>query len=78
MARRMRTSKAGLDLIMAFEGFRGRSEPLEDGGHIIGFGHTELAKEHQKITENSELLLIDMLSQFRALIPEANAPGNHN
>lgn len=50
MARRMRTSKAGLDLLMAFEGFRARSEPLEDGRYIIGFGHTELAKPNQKIS----------------------------
>ncbi|MEO0466968.1 MAG: lysozyme [Pseudomonadota bacterium] len=69
MARRMRTSKAGLDLIMGFEGFRARSEPLDDGRFIIGFGHTALAKQHQKISfEDARLIL-----QKRDLAPVEEA-----
>ena len=47
----MRTSKAGVDLIKTFEGFRDRSQRLPDGGWVIGYGHTRSAREGFQITE---------------------------
>lgn len=51
MALNMRTSQAGLDVIKAFEGFRGRSELLPNGRWIIGYGHLRRAKEGVRINE---------------------------
>lgn len=51
MALNMRTSQAGLDVIKAFEGFRGRSELLPNGRWIIGYGHLRRAKEGVRVNE---------------------------
>ena len=52
MALNMRTSQAGLDVIKAFEGFRGRSELLPNGRWIIGYGHVRRAKEGVRVNES--------------------------
>ncbi len=52
MALNMRTSQAGLDVIKAFEGFRGRSELLPNGRWIIGYGHLRRAKEGVRVNES--------------------------
>jgi len=51
MALNMRTSQAGLDVIKAFEGFRGRSEALPNGRWIIGYGHMRRAREGLRVSE---------------------------
>lgn len=51
MTGRMRTSRAGLELIKAFEGFREAAARLPDGRWIIGFGHVRTAREGITITE---------------------------
>lgn len=52
MALNMRTSQAGLNVIKAFEGFRGRSELLPNGRWIIGYGHLRRAKEGVRVNES--------------------------
>ncbi|MBR9807001.1 MAG: lysozyme [Alphaproteobacteria bacterium] len=44
MARQMRTSDKGVELIKSFEGFRARASRLPDGRWLIGYGHTETAR----------------------------------
>jgi|GEM_PF-273035 len=58
MTRRMRTSRAGIELIKSFEGFRPRAVKLESGGYLVGYGHRRSARDGAKITEaDAELLL---------------------
>lgn len=58
MARRMRISSNGLELIKSFEGFHSRSVERPDGGWMIGYGHTAAATENQKVSEaEAELIL---------------------
>jgi len=81
MAGRMRTSQAGLDLIMRFEGFRARSEALPGGGHVIGHGHTLHAKANQKITREDALSLLkghDLPPIERAIVARSLAPLGQN
>lgn len=60
MARTMRTSQAGLDLIKQFEGFRPRAVALEGSGHVIGYGHTRAARADLRITpSDAEAILRD-------------------
>ncbi len=47
----MRISRAGLELIKAFEGFREGAARLPDGRWIIGYGHVRTAREGVTITE---------------------------
>lgn len=57
----LRTSDAGLKLIMAYEGFRPESRKLPDGRWVIGYGHTKAAREGLKITETEAKAI---LSEF--------------
>lgn len=57
----LRTSDAGLKLIMAYEGFRSESRKLPDGRWVIGYGHTKAAREGLKITETEAKAI---LSEF--------------
>ena len=61
MAGRMRTSRAGLDLIKSFEGFHPRATVIEEGGPwLIGYGHTAGAREGLKVSEDdAEAILRD-------------------
>ena len=51
MASNMRTSRAGLDVIKAFEGFRSRYQELPDGRWIIGYGHVRAAREGVRVSQ---------------------------
>jgi GH24 family phage-related lysozyme (muramidase) len=57
----LRTSDAGLKLIMAYEGFRSDSRKLPDGRWVIGYGHTKAAREGLQITETEAKAI---LSEF--------------
>ena len=46
----LRTSEAGLKLIMTYEGFRSHAKKLPDGRWVIGYGHTKGAREGVKIS----------------------------
>ena len=77
MALPMRTSEAGLELIKSFEGFRARATRLPGGKWIIGYGHTEGAREGLRVTrEDAELVLrhhdlkpVEALINERVLTP---------
>lgn len=58
MARQMRISRPGLELIKSFEGFRARSSELPDGRWIIGYGHTDSARENLRITRSDAELIL--------------------
>jgi lysozyme len=54
----MRTSGVGLELIKSFEGFRARARALPDGRYLIGYGHTDHAREGLRISrDDAELVL---------------------
>lgn len=58
MARSMRTSAEGLELIQSFEGFRPRAARLPGGGWLIGYGHTSTAREGLQITPRDAALIL--------------------
>ncbi|MEM5516894.1 lysozyme [Henriciella sp. AS95] len=47
----LRTSEAGLKLIMSYEGFRPVSKQLPDGRWVIGYGHTKAARENLRVSQ---------------------------
>lgn len=54
----MKISREGIVLIKSFEGFRPRAIRREEGGWIIGYGHTLSAREGATVSEaDAELLL---------------------
>lgn len=58
MARAMRTSRQGLELIKSFEGFHSHAVCLGDSRWLIGYGHTDKAREGLKISRgDAELIL---------------------
>lgn len=63
MTGRLRTSRAGLDLIKSFEGFREVAVRLPDGRWTIGHGHVRSAREGLSITakDADDLLVQDLL-----------------
>ena len=59
-----RVSKAAVELVKRFEGFRPRAERLASGGWIIGYGHTLTAREGASVAEaDAEALLMFDLSR---------------
>lgn len=58
MARPMRTSASGLELIQSFEGFRSRAARLVDGRWLIGFGHTATARPNLQISQRDAVLIL--------------------
>lgn len=62
-------SREGLLLIKSFEGFRPRAVARRDGTLVIGYGHTQSAREGIEISEaEAELLLLhDLLPVVRFL-----------
>ena len=58
MRPRQKASRAGIELIESFEGFRAKAARLSGGGWTIGFGHTRSAREGLQISRaDAELLL---------------------
>lgn len=51
MASHMRTARAGLEIIKAFEGFRPRYQRLPNGRWIVGYGHMRNDREGVRISE---------------------------
>ena len=45
MTPRYQVSKAAIELVKQFEGFRRRAARLPDGRWTIGYGHTRTARE---------------------------------
>lgn len=81
MMRRMRTSKAGLELVKGFEGFRARAAQLPDGRWTVGYGHTQTAREDLRITPaDAEAVLreYDLPPVELAVCEAVFAPLNQN
>lgn len=77
---RLKVSREGIVLIKSFEGFRPRAVRGEQGGWIIGYGHTASAREGLTVGEqDAELLLqYDLLPVVRALNDRVSAPLNQH
>ncbi|GAB5457374.1 MAG: hypothetical protein Hens3KO_04040 [Henriciella sp.] len=81
MASNMRTSRAGIDVIKAFEGFRPRYQKLPDGRWIIGYGHLRDDDEGVQISgEEAEAILreYDLPVVERLIMDCILAPLNQN
>jgi lysozyme len=77
---RLKVSRAGIVLIKSFEGFRPYAVPGEDGGWVIGYGHTASAREGLTVGEqDAELLLqYDLMPVVKALNEQVAAPLNQH
>ncbi|RZJ27720.1 MAG: hypothetical protein EON85_10610, partial [Brevundimonas sp.] len=66
---RLKVSRAGIVLIKSFESFRPRAVQRDDGGWVIGYGHTASAREGLTVGEqDAELLLqYDLIPVAKAL-----------
>ncbi|HEX5007245.1 MAG TPA: lysozyme [Hyphomonadaceae bacterium] len=80
MTGRLRTSRAGLDLIKSFEGFRDVAVRLPDGRWTIGHGHVRSAREGLTISEKDaeDLLVHDLLPVESAINSLVFTPLDQN
>lgn len=76
---RLKVSREGMILIKSFEGFRPRAVRDEDGGWVIGYGHTLSAREGLTVGEaDAELLLqYDLLPVVKMLNDQAPGLNQH-
>jgi lysozyme len=71
MKPRYQATRAAIDLIKRFEGFRAKAAQLPDGGWTIGYGHTKSARPGAEITEaDADALLIYDVAAVTAAINE--------
>lgn len=77
---RLTATRAALDLIQSFEGFRARAARLPAGGFTIGFGHTATARDGGHITREQaeQLLLWDLRAVEDAIRRAVHAPLSQN
>ena len=80
MRPRLSVSRSAVELIKAFEGFRGKAAQLEDSRWTIGYGHTLTAREGAEISEAEAeaLLLYDLIGASHAVNEFVYAPLNQN
>jgi lysozyme len=80
MTGRLRTSRAGLELIKSFEGFREAAARLPDGRWTIGYGHVRSAREGVVISEQDaeDLLRYDLQGIEEAILSLVYAPLTQN
>jgi lysozyme len=80
MKSRQQASRAALDLIERFEGYRRSSARLEDGRWTIGYGHTKTARQGAEVSEaDAEALLIyDLMEVAGALNDWVYTPLTQN
>src|SRR3954465_1330793 len=69
MLSRHRVSRAALELIKRFEGYRRKAAQLADGRWTIGYGHTLTAREGAEVSESDAeaRLLCDMIAVSHAV-----------
>lgn len=71
----LKISREGIVLIKSFEGFRPRAIRREDGGWVIGYGHTLSAREGATVSEaDAELLLRYDLLPVEKSVNETTSP----
>jgi lysozyme len=80
MKPRQQASRAALDLIERFEGYRRSAARLEDGRWTIGYGHTRTARKGAEVSEaDAEALLIyDLMEIAGSLNDWVYTPLNQN
>ena len=80
MKPRQQASRAALELIERFEGYRRTAARLEDGRWTIGYGHTKTARQGAEIPEaDAEALLIyDLMEVAGALNDWVYTPLSQN
>ena len=80
MKPRHQVSRAAVDLIKRFEGYRMKAAQLPDGRWTIGYGHTLTAREGATVSEKDAeaLLLYDLIAVAHAVNEHTYAPLNQN
>lgn len=80
MKPRHQVSRAAVDLIKRFEGYRQKAAQLPDGRWTVGYGHTLTAREGAAVSEQDAeaLLLYDLISVAHSVNEHTYAPLNQN
>lgn len=80
MKPRHQISRAAIDLIKRFEGYRSKAAQLADGRWTIGYGHTLTAREGAEVSEKDAeaLLLYDLIAVAHAVNEHVYTPLNQN
>ncbi len=80
MKPRHQVSRAAVDLIKRFEGYRQKAAQLPDGRWTIGYGHTLTARGGATVSEQDAeaLLLYDLITVAHAVNENSYAPLNQN
>jgi len=80
MKPRHQVSKAAVELIKKFEGYRSKAAQLPDGRWTIGFGHTLTAREGAQVSEQDAeaLLLYDLIAVAHAVNEQTFTPLTQN
>jgi lysozyme len=80
MKPRHRVSRAAIELIARFEGYRRKAAQLPDGRWMIGYGHTLTAREGAEVSEEDAeaLLLYDLIAVSHAVNEWTYAPLTQN
>ena len=80
MQPRHRVSRAAIDLIKAFEGYRRKAARLADGRWTIGYGHTLSAREGAEVSERDAeaLLTYDLIAVAHAVNEHVYTPLTQN
>ena len=80
MLSRHRVSRAAIELIKRFEGYRRHAAQLPDGRWMIGYGHTLTAREGAEVSESDAeaLLVYDLISVQHTVNENVYAPLSQN
>ncbi len=80
MKPRHQVSRAAIDLIKRFEGYRRKAAQLADGRWTIGYGHTLTAREGAEVSEGDAeaLLLYDLIAVAHLVNEQVYTPLTQN
>lgn len=80
MPSRHRVSRAAIDLLKRFEGYRRQAAQLPDGRWTIGYGHTLTAREGAEVSETDAeaLLVYDLIAVQHAINENVFSPLTQN
>jgi lysozyme len=80
MRPRHRVSRAAIELIKRFEGYRAKAAQLPDGRWTIGYGHTVTARAGAEVSEDDAeaLLIYDLISVAHVVNESVFAPLTQN
>lgn len=80
MKPRHQVSRAAVDLIKRFEGYRQKAAQLPDGRWTVGYGHTLTARAGASVSEKDAeaLLLYDLISVAHSVNEHTYTPLNQN